>query len=102
MDFGFGTSNGGSNAFWVNSRIAVNNMRAYKNGVAIGLAIGASIGTQPDVNVYIGAYNNNGTPNLYTNHNLAFVSLGSGLTATEVANYYTAVQAFQTTLGRQV
>lgn len=95
-------SNGGSNAFWVNSRIAVNNMRPYKNGVAIGLAIGASIGTQPNVNTYIGAYNSNGTPAGYTNHNLAFVSLGFGLTGTEVANYYTAVQAFQTTLGRQV
>jgi hypothetical protein len=27
---------------------------------------------------------------------------GTKLTTTEAANYYTAVQAFQTTLGRQV
>jgi hypothetical protein len=28
--------------------------------------------------------------------------MGQGLTDTEAANYYTAVQAFQTTLSRQV
>lgn len=32
----------------------------------------------------------------------AFTSIGTGLTTTEVGNLYTAVQAFQTTLGRQV
>jgi hypothetical protein len=31
-----------------------------------------------------------------------FVYLGNSLTATNAANLYTAVQAFQTTLGRQV
>ena len=32
----------------------------------------------------------------------AFASIGDGLTTTEAANFYIAVQAFQTTLGRQV
>jgi hypothetical protein len=32
----------------------------------------------------------------------AFVSVGDGLDGTEVANFYTIVQAYQTTLGRQV
>ena len=32
----------------------------------------------------------------------AFASIGDGLTDTEAANFYTAVQTFQTTLGRQV
>lgn len=32
----------------------------------------------------------------------AFASIGDGLSTTEAANLYTAVQAFQTTLGRQV
>ena len=34
--------------------------------------------------------------------NCAFASIGDGLTDTEAANFYTAVQRFQTTLGRQV
>ena len=38
----------------------------------------------------------------YDNKELAFSSIGDGLTDTEAANFYTAVQAFQTTLSRQV
>jgi hypothetical protein len=38
----------------------------------------------------------------YSNKNLAFASIGDGLTDTEAANFYTAVQAFQTTLSRQI
>jgi hypothetical protein len=51
--------------------------------------------------IYLGAQNLNGSPNLYSvyQHRLSFV--GRGLTDTEAANLHTAVQAFQTTLGRQ-
>ena len=38
----------------------------------------------------------------YSNKNLAFASIGDGLTDTEAANFYTAVQAFQVTLGRSI
>ena len=38
----------------------------------------------------------------YTNENIRFASIGDGLTDTESTNLYTAVQTFQTTLGRQV
>jgi hypothetical protein len=38
----------------------------------------------------------------YSNRELAFASIGDGLTDTEALNFYTAVQAFQTTLSRQV
>jgi hypothetical protein len=38
----------------------------------------------------------------YATGNYAFVSIGDGFTTTEAANLYTAVQRFQTTLGRQV
>jgi hypothetical protein len=37
-----------------------------------------------------------------SNANIALSSIGSGLSDTEAANYYTAVQAFQTTLSRNV
>ena len=45
----------------------------------------------------VGEYNGE-----YSSRNLAFVSVGDSLTDTEATNFYTAVQAFQTTLGRQV
>jgi len=38
----------------------------------------------------------------YSNRNIAFASIGDGITDTEASNFYTAVQAFQTTLSRQV
>lgn len=38
----------------------------------------------------------------YSDHECALASIGNGLTQTEANNFYTAVQAFQTTLGRQV
>ena len=56
----------------------------------------------PNINNYIGALNHAGTFNFPSSKNFAFSSIGSGLTDTEAANLYTAVQAFQTTLNRQV
>lgn len=38
----------------------------------------------------------------YSDRELAFGGFGSNFTATDAANYYTAIQAFQTTLSRQV
>jgi hypothetical protein len=38
----------------------------------------------------------------YVSSQIAFSAIGDGLTDTEAANFYTAVQAFQTTLGRNV
>jgi len=54
------------------------------------------------VPIYIGARNFNGTINSPSTKQCAFASIGDGLTDTEASNFYTAVQAFQTTLGRQV
>ena len=55
--------------------------------------------TQP---IYLGCLNNNGVAAFYSNRQCAFASIGEGLTDAESLNFYTAVQAFQTTLGRQV
>jgi hypothetical protein len=51
-------------------------------------------------NILLGAYNSG--PAFPSNAEVAFSSIGDGLTDTEAANFYTAVQAFQTTLSRQV
>ena len=84
-----------------------NNSRFFENGVYKG----QNTGTQTTLGnryYYIGAVNgtatnvNNGTPTWYTTRECAFATIGDGLTDTEAANLYTAVQAFQTTLGRQV
>jgi hypothetical protein len=52
--------------------------------------------------IWIGAMNNNGAGSFYSARQAAFASIGDGLSDTEAANFYTAVQTFQTTLGRNV
>lgn len=74
---------------------------AYKNGVNIKNDTKPSI-ARPNISIYLGARNNAGTPTSYDTKQCAFASIGDGLTDTEAANFYTAVQRFQTTLGRQV
>jgi hypothetical protein len=57
----------------------------------------------PQDNYYISALNTGGgSIDYYSSANIAFASLGGALTATDAANFYTRVQAFQTTLGRQL
>lgn len=75
--------------------------KAFRAGILLG-QVTASMNSLPLFNFYLGARNNNGTPQFYSSHQLAFAFLGDGLTDTDSANLYTAVQAFQTTLSRQV
>jgi hypothetical protein len=56
----------------------------------------------PSGNFYLGARNLNGGVDTFTNRETAFASIGDGLTDAEAASFYTAVQKYQTTLGRQV
>jgi hypothetical protein len=57
--------------------------------------------TYTNNNIYLGAYNATGA-NLFSKRDFRFASIGDGLSDTESSNLYTAVQAFQTTLSRQV
>lgn len=96
-------SSGGNNqGFYTVSRTASNVIRAFKNGSIILNAADASNVTANNRSFYIGAGNNNGTAQYFTPNECAFVSLGDGLTNTEAANFYTAVQTFQVTLGRSI
>lgn len=53
-------------------------------------------------NFYLCGFNEMNTNTYYSNKQCAFASIGDGLTDTEAANMYTAVQAYQTTLSRNV
>ena len=62
-------------------------------------------GSIVNLNIYLGGYNSLiSTPNVTfpSTKQCAFASIGDGLTDTQASNFYTAVQAFQTTLSRQV
>jgi len=91
--------------FYVGSRTAANSLVLYKNGISVSSVSGNQTQTQLSTRSYfLSVVNQNGNPSIgsYDNKELAFGSIGDGLTNTEAADFYTAVQAFQTTLNRQV
>jgi len=72
----------------------------YHKGVLID-TLTTSSGGLSTIPIYIGAFNN-GSASQFITKQTAFNSIGDGLTDTEASNLYTAVQAFQTSLSRQV
>ena len=94
-------NNTDSRGLFITNRNSATNTTGFKNGSKVIDTAQTSLGVSLNI-MPIGAYNNNGTFQYYSNRQYAFASIGDGLTDTEAANFYTAVQSFQTTLGRQV
>jgi len=84
----------------INTKLSGTTTKAFWNNSSLGTITGTN--ALPNKKVYIGARNSDGTASLFTSKQCAFASIGDGLTDTEAANLYTAVQAYQTTLGRSV
>ncbi|CAB4147012.1 hypothetical protein UFOVP516_8 [uncultured Caudovirales phage] len=75
----------------------------YNNGTSVGNNTSVDTSTLGNYNLYIACANYSGTSMAsFSNAQCAFASIGNQLTSTEVANYYTAVQNFNTTLSRQI
>jgi hypothetical protein len=87
--------------FYLQSRLLGNQQKGYKNST-LKITGAVNSNTTPIQNFYIGAYNSNGTAVYYSTKQCAFASIGDGLTDAEVTSYYTAVQAYNTTLARNV
>jgi hypothetical protein len=98
------TSNTNSTGFYVGNRTSNVVLNSWKNGVKQATNTTSETGNITTVTnpFFIGALNLGGSPGQYSNKECAFSSIGDGLTDTEAANLYTAVQAYQTTLGRSV
>lgn len=90
---------------FLNNRIISTEMSYWQNGVkqtdsTSPARISTGLSTYK---IYLGAYNLNGsTAFQFSNRQQALASVGNGFTDIEGSNFYTRVQAFQTTLGRQV
>lgn len=80
----------------LNCKLIINNVVAVQNS---SVSLGLSPNSLP---TFLGSTNLSGAPGFYTNKQCAFSTIGDGLTDMQASNLYTAVQAFQTTLGRQV
>ena len=87
--------------FYVGSRTTSTTSKIFKNGTQI-LISGNLAGGLPSVPFYIGAMNLNNTASYYSAKQCAFASIGDGLSDAEALAFRTAVQTFNTTLGRQV
>jgi hypothetical protein len=86
---------------YVSNRIN-NQANGFKNGVSKGSNTVAD-NARNNRTIVIGALNATGfNITQYSSRQSAFASIGDGLTDAEAANFYTAVQAYQTTLGRAV
>ena len=85
------------------SRTSSTLFKAYKNNSNIGSTTATHTqSTMPTNNLYLGAWNQQGSAAKFSDRQCAFSSIGDGLTDTQASNFYTAVQAFQTTLSRNV
>lgn len=83
------------------NRVDSSNVRVFNNGTFLQSYARTST-TLNNLSLYVGAYHRDDTTTLSNDFECAFASIGDGLTDTQASNLYTAVQAFQTTLSRQV
>jgi len=91
-------SNSNTAAFYLLFRPNNTQQKFQKNGSII-LTDSKNSSSYTSANIYIASYGNSG---FWSNARFQFTSIGDGLTDTEAANLYTAVQAYQTTLNRQI
>ena len=90
------TNDAGYGLIISNRRNNTNIQRYYRNTKTEIVNVGNGLGTKQ---IYLSAIDG---ANTFGTCEIAFGTVGDGLTDTEASNFYTAVQTFQTTLGRQV
>ena len=75
--------------------------KIYANN-SIGATGSSTMTTLPNTDMYIGAASNSGSAMFYDLRLVSYYYYADGLTDTQASDHYTAVQAFQTTLSRNV
>ena len=76
-------------------------LKGYKNNSTVVNTTKTAF-TLPNLNLAVFADSRSGGQVEFSSKQCALASIGDGLTDTQASNFYTAVQAFQTTLSRQV
>ena len=96
-------SNTDSRGLHINIRTTNTLQKVFINSTLKGSDFNSTTGTI-NGNISLAARYNpfNGLYEFRSSKEQAFATIGDGLTDAEAANFYTAVQTFQTTLGRQV
>ena len=73
----------------------------YKNSTSRANSTGTNSAAMPTNNIILGGWNVDSGVR-YGYRRIAFASIGSGLSSTDVSNLYTIVQQYQTILSRNV
>ncbi len=92
-----------SRGFYINNRNSSTEQKLIKNNTINTFSVNSVATTNTrtiNISSALSAFNT--TRAFYNNKEYSLTSIGDGLTDTEAANLYTAVQAFQTTLSRNV
>jgi len=92
----FGLAN--TTGFYIGSRTNNTNVNGYRNSSKV-INNASLVSNLVNDNLYLSS---RGGGSLFSSKQCAFASVGDGLDDTQASNFYTAVQAFQTTLSRQV
>ena len=104
-DFAYIPNNTPSNAFYLVNRNSISQISLFRNSTKVSLT-NLTRNYNSDMPFTISALNQGqGTvPNTsgYSSRESAFASIGYGLTDAESVTFYNAIQAYQTTLARQV
>jgi hypothetical protein len=92
--FGLGNTTG----FYIGSRTNNTNINGYRNSSKV-INNASLVSNLENSNLYLSS---RGGGSLFSSKECAFASIGDGLSDTQASDFDTAVQAFQTTLSRQV
>ena len=93
-------SNSDGRGYYIANRISSSQQVMYRNNVKYTGNVNSS--SAPSDGMKFGAFVTNNGVWSYGNKTMALGSVGYGLSDAEATTFYNAVQAFQTTLGRQV
>jgi hypothetical protein len=98
------SSAGNSTGYVIGTRSSSSSHKLFRNNTQIASTSNSTTGNIPNANyILFSSVNESNIINGYYDDNqIAFGSLGDGLTDAESSTLYTIIQAFQTTLGRQV
>ena len=95
-------SNTNASGFYIGSRTSSTSHKLYKSSSVLATDINTNTNTLPTLAMTIGALNSNGSIVQLSDRRFQFASIGDGLTDTDATNLYNRVQAFNTSLARQV
>ena len=85
----------GSEGFWLASQ-EEGNFFIQKNGVTVETTTFGGINTPPNRNLYVGAYNNAGTPLTFTSQTIGCFGFLSGISKSDASKFY---QLYKDTIG---